>query len=91
MTGAPKIRAMEIIDELESSTRGPYSGAMGWISRSGDMELGMVIRTAIFDEHEVSIGVGGGITSDSKPESEHDEIKLKAAALADVLGASLRW
>ena len=91
MTGAPKIRAMEIIDELESSARGPYSGAMGWISRSGEMELGMVIRTAIFDQHEVSIGIGGGITSDSKPESEHDEIKLKAAALADVLGASLRW
>ena len=91
MTGAPKIRAMEIIAELESSPRKEYSGAMGWISSAAEMELAMVIRTAIFDEHSVSIGIGGGITSDSKPDAEHQEIRLKALALAQVLGAKLRW
>ena len=91
MTGAPKIRAMELIDQIEASKREAYSGAIGWISKKGDMELGMVIRTAIFDGQRVSIGVGGGITSDSKLDSEHEEIKLKAAALADTLGAFLRW
>lgn len=91
MTGAPKIRAMEIIAELESSPRKEYSGAIGWISLAAEMELAMVIRTAIFDEHSVSIGIGGGITSDSKPDAEHQEIRLKALALAQVLGAKLRW
>ena len=91
MTGAPKIRAMEIIAQLESSSREEYSGAIGWISSSAQMELAMVIRTAIFDEHSVSIGIGGGITSDSKPDAEHEEIRLKALALAQVLGAKLRW
>ena len=91
MTGAPKIRAMEIIEELERSARDGYSGAIGWIGSNGDMELAMVIRTAIFEGNQVSIGIGGGITSDSNPEREHEEIQLKAAALADVLGAALRW
>lgn len=91
MTGAPKIRAMEIIHELEKSPRNGYSGAMGWIAPSGDCELAMVIRTAVFEGHRVSIGVGGGITADSKPQNEHDEIRLKATALAEVLGATVRW
>lgn len=91
MTGAPKVRAMEIIGQLEKSKRGGYSGGMGWIAPNGDLELAMVIRTAIFENQRVSIGIGGGITSDSKPESEHDEIKLKATALADVLSAKVRW
>ena len=91
MTGAPKIRAMEIIQQLEQSERAGYSGALGWIAPNGDMELSMVIRTAIFESHEVSIGIGGGITADSRPAAEHEEIKLKAAALADVLGAAVAW
>jgi len=91
MTGAPKIRAMELIEKLEVEERGGYSGAIGWIAQSGDMELGMVIRTAIFEEDKVSIGIGGGITSDSAPEAEHEEIQLKATALASTLGAQLRW
>lgn len=91
MTGAPKIRAMEIIAELESSDRAGYSGAIGWIATNGDMELAMVIRTAIFEGDEVSIGIGGGITSDSDPKREHEEIQLKGSALADVLGAAVRW
>jgi anthranilate/para-aminobenzoate synthase component I len=55
------------------------------------MDLGMVIRTAIFKDGRVSIGIGGGITSDSIPESEHQEIQLKAQALSKALGARLRW
>jgi len=91
MTGAPKIRAMEIIEQLESSPRQGYSGAMGWIADNGDMELAMVIRTAIFAGDQVSIGIGGGITADSNPEREHEEIQLKASALVDVLGSAVRW
>lgn len=91
MTGAPKEKAMEIISQLESSEREIYSGALGYITSGGEMELGMVIRTAVFDKDSVSIGIGGGITSDSLPESEHEEIQLKAIALASVLGARVRW
>ena len=82
---------MEIISELESSQRDVYSGAIGYIAAGMEMELGMVIRTAVFDKDTVSIGIGGGITSDSQPESEHEEIQLKAIALASVLGARVRW
>ena len=91
MTGAPKKRAMELILELEDSPRGSYSGGIGWIGPNGDMDLGMVIRTAIFEAGEVSIGVGGGITSDSNPEAEHEEIILKAKALVMALGSKVRW
>lgn len=91
MTGAPKEKAMEIISQLESSEREIYSGSLGYITSGGEMELGMVIRTAVFEKDSVSIGIGGGITSDSLPESEHEEIQLKAIALASVLGARVRW
>ncbi|NBU22410.1 MAG: aminodeoxychorismate synthase component I [Actinobacteria bacterium] len=91
MTGAPKIRAMEIIRELESSPRGDYSGGIGWIGKDGSMDLGMVIRTAIFEDNQVSIGIGGGITSDSVPAIEHREIQLKADALVSALSANVDW
>jgi anthranilate/para-aminobenzoate synthase component I len=55
------------------------------------MELAMVIRTAIFEKDSVSIGIGGGITSDSESNAEHEEIQLKATALVGALGASVRW
>ena len=91
MTGAPKIRAMEILSELESSERGAYSGGIGWISPDWSMDLGMVIRTAVFSGGKVSIGIGGGITSDSVPELEHDEIVLKSKALVEAFGAQVSW
>jgi para-aminobenzoate synthetase component I len=91
MTGAPKASAMKILAELESSPRGIYSGALGYVCANGDMELAMVIRTAVFENQQVTIGIGGGITADSQPGSEHEEIQLKALALADVLGARVRW
>ena len=91
MTGAPKLRAIDIIQGLEDSERAGYAGGIGWIGQDGSMDLGMVIRTAVFSKGRVSIGIGGGITSDSIPESEHEEIQLKAQAHANALGAQLRW
>ncbi|MDB4254414.1 anthranilate synthase component I family protein [Aquiluna sp.] len=91
MTGAPKIRACELIAQIENRQRGAYSGAIGWISGSGDMDLGMVIRTAVFSGSSVTIAIGGGITSGSEPEAEHEEIKLKALALVEAMSASVNW
>ena len=91
MTGAPKIRAMEILSDLESQRRGAYSGGIGWIAPDWSMDLGMVIRTAVFKDSKVSIGIGGGITSDSNPQAEHEEIVLKSKALVQGLGASVSW
>jgi para-aminobenzoate synthetase component I len=91
MTGAPKIRAMEIIDQLESAPRAGYSGAIGFISGNGNLDLGMVIRTAVFEAGRVVIGIGGGITSGSEPEVEHQEIQIKAQAHVSALSAAVRW
>lgn len=91
MTGAPKLRAIELLRDLEPTNRGPYAGALGYLASSGDIEMGMVIRTAVFEQDTVTIGVGGGITSDSVAEAEHEEIVLKAAAHIDQLGAVARW
>ena len=91
MTGAPKLRAMEIISDLEASSRGAYSGAIGWIGGNGNLDLGMVIRTAVFDSGIVTIGIGGGITSGSEAQAEHQEIQIKAQALVSALSAAVRW
>jgi para-aminobenzoate synthetase len=91
MTGAPKLRAIEIIDELEGGQRGIYSGALGFISSNGSSELGMTIRTIVFEGALARIGVGGGITIDSDARAELDETKLKAAALLRALGAEDPW
>jgi para-aminobenzoate synthetase component 1 len=91
MTGAPKIRAMELISELESAKRLGYSGAIGFISGNSDLDLGMVIRTAVFENGQVTIGIGGGITSGSDPASEHQEIQIKAQAHVSALSAAVRW
>lgn len=91
MTGAPKLRAQEIIRDLESAPRGVYSGVSGWFGVGGAMDLGMNIRCLVFDGPTVTLGVGGGITSDSDPEAEFEEIKLKARALLEVLDATVVW
>ena len=91
MTGAPKLRAMEIISDLEESKRGAYSGALGWVAGNGNLDLGMVIRTAVFESGKVTIGIGGGITSGSEQEAEHQEIQIKAQALVSALSAAVRW
>jgi para-aminobenzoate synthetase len=91
MTGAPKQRAIEIIQDLEQGNRGIYSGALGYISPTGSAEFGMVIRTLVFRNGTATLGVGGGITIDSDPRSELEETKLKAKALLRALGADDPW
>jgi para-aminobenzoate synthetase component 1 len=86
VTGAPKLRAMEIIRELETGTRGPYTGAFGVFHPSGDLELGLAIRTAVVAGGRVRWHAGGGIVADSDPERELAEAWLKTAALRLALG-----
>ncbi len=81
ITGAPKIRAMEIIEELEPTRRGPYCGAMGYVGFDGTMDSNILIRTLVYEGKQVSLQVGGGITADSDAEAEYQETLDKAAAL----------
>jgi len=85
VTGAPKVRAMEIIDELEPTSRGIYTGAIGYIDFCGNAELGMAIRTAVVSNNEMQLNVGGGIVADSVPEDEYEETLLKAEAFFKTL------
>jgi len=87
MTGAPKLRAIEIIRELEAGRRGVYSGVAGYLGDNGSAEFGMVIRSLVFESGKITLGVGGGITIDSEPAAELDETKLKAKALLRALKA----
>jgi anthranilate/para-aminobenzoate synthase component I len=91
MTGAPKIRAMEIIRELEQGPRGIYSGCVGYLAADGSAEFAMVIRSLFFEGEIIKIGVGGGITIDSDPVAELEETKLKAKALLSALNATDPW
>lgn len=81
VTGAPKVRAMEIIDELEKEKRGPYAGCVCYFSFSGNLDSCITIRTIIIKDNEVFVQAGAGIVADSKPEKEYEETLNKAAAL----------
>lgn len=87
MTGAPKIRAMELIDEYELYNRGPYSGALGYIDENGDFELSVLIRSIFYDEETqyLSFSVGSAITAMCDPIEEYEECLLKAKAMRQVL------
>ncbi len=85
ITGAPKIRAMEIIDELEPNRRSLYTGAVGYLGRRGQSAFNIAIRTALVEGDRVSYQVGGGIVADSDPESEYAETLDKGSALRRVL------
>jgi para-aminobenzoate synthetase component 1 len=87
MTGAPKISAMEIIEKLEQTKRGLYSGAVGYFTPDGDFDFNVVIRSILYDEEKdyVSFSVGSAITSESIPEKEYEECLLKAKAMFEVL------
>ncbi len=81
ITGAPKKRTMEIIDKLERVARGPYTGALGYISLCGAAELDIIIRTAVLTKNKITVGSGGAIIALSDPEEEFEEILLKAFPL----------
>lgn len=86
VSGAPKIRAMEIIDDLEVAQRGPYAGALGYVSYSGNMDMAITIRTILWDQGgRVSIQTGAGIVADSDPGREFQESENKAAAMKETL------
>ena len=85
MTGAPKRRTMEVVDEVESTPRGAYAGAFGWLAGDGRADLGVVIRTLVTaGDGRWTLGTGGGITVQSDLEEEHAEAGLKAARLLQV-------
>jgi para-aminobenzoate synthetase component I len=80
ITGAPKLRAIEIIDELEGVRRGVYCGALGWLGAADRVEWALPIRTAVVRAGELALSVGGGIVADSTPDDELEETRVKAAA-----------
>jgi para-aminobenzoate synthetase component I len=90
ITGAPKVRAMEIIRELEPARRGPYCGSIAWVGFDGAMESSIVIRTLVIDGDNVIAQAGGGIVADSRPEDEYRESLDKAAVLLTALDPSWR-
>ncbi len=85
VTGAPKLRAMEIIEELEPAPRGPYTGATGWLGAAGDLDLAVAIRTALIRDQRLTLWVGGGIVADSQPSAELAETWDKAQAFSRAL------
>jgi anthranilate synthase component 1 len=87
MTGAPKVRAMEIIDEMEPERRGPYAGAVGYIAAGAQrMDLAITIRTCVIADGVASVQTGAGIVADSVPEREWEETENKARALLTAIG-----
>ena len=80
VSGAPKVRAMEIIDELEPSKRGIYAGAVGYLGFNGDMDIAIAIRTAVIKDGYIHVQAGAGIVADSDPDAEWTETQNKAKA-----------
>jgi anthranilate synthase component 1 len=85
LVGAPKVRAMQIIDELEPVRRGLYGGTVGYFGHGGDMDQAITIRTLVFTPGRYSFQAGAGIVADSVPEREYDEILAKSAAMRRAL------
>ncbi|RME69276.1 MAG: anthranilate synthase component I family protein, partial [Nitrospirae bacterium] len=85
ITGVPKVRCMEIIDELEPTARGPYTGSFGYIGFNGNMDLNIIIRTFVLKDQRAYIQAGAGIVADSEPEREYYETVKKAEALFESL------
>ncbi len=88
ITGAPKIRAMEILEGLEPVRRGPYTGALGWIGADGAMQTSILIRTFVADGRHLTLHVGGGITYRSDPAGEWAETVAKARGPLGAVGGA---
>ena len=91
VSGAPKIRAMQIIDELEPDRRGVYSGAIGYISAAGDLDTCIALRTAFVRDGKLHVQAGAGIVYDSDPQAEYEETQNKAMALIRAAGDALQF
>lgn len=91
VSGAPKVRAMEIIDELELEKRGPYAGCVGYFSSAGDMDTCIVLRTAIVKDGKMYVQAGGGVVADSTPEYEYQESVNKVKALIRAAEEAVRY
>ena len=91
VSGAPKIRAMELIDELEPDRRGTYAGAIGYISVAGDLDTCIALRTAVVKDQTMYVQAGAGVVYDSDPNSEYEETLNKARALIRAAGEALRF
>src|SRR5205085_7990939 len=89
VTGAPKRRAMELIAQEEPTPRGPYAGAVGYLTFAGDLDFAITIRTAVATNGEVSVQSGGGVVADSDPERELRESRDKAAALLPAIASAV--
>jgi anthranilate synthase component I len=91
LSGAPKVRAMEIIDELETVKRGPYGGCVGYFSADGQMDTCIVLRTAIVKDGEIHVQAGAGVVADSDPQAEQNECIYKATALFRAAEEAVRF
>jgi anthranilate synthase component 1 len=91
LTGAPKIRAMELIDGLEAARRGIYGGAVGYFDAAGNCDLAIAIRTAVVEKGVWRVQAGAGIVADSIPEKEYAEAESKAAAIFRAIELAREW
>jgi anthranilate synthase component 1 len=91
VSGAPKVRAMEIIDELEPQRRGLYAGAVGYFGANGDMDTCIALRTALVKDETMYVQAGGGVVADSDPEAEYQETRNKARALIRAAEEAMRF
>jgi len=85
LSGAPKVRAMEIIDELETTRRGPFGGCAGYIDYSGNMDMAITIRSLVAHQGKVTLQAGAGVVADSRPELEFQETLVKARAVLQAI------
>jgi anthranilate synthase component 1 len=94
LSGAPKVRAMQIIDELEPVKRGAYGGAVGWLSYAGDLDTCICIRTVVVKDGVAHVQAGGGTVADAKPDYEYEESRAKARGVVraiELAAAQREW